>query len=124
MRRRRRRRARREPVGAPTYTVYAVELREEAWTRCRRMREENPRGSMERSCLYVGYSAKTPAARLEVHRRGRRFSAKIVFRHGAGLRPDLYRDVPPVRTTRAEAEAAERALAGRLRRMGYRVWQR
>ena len=42
---------------------------------------------------------------------------------GHALRSDLYVDVPVVRTTRADAEAAERRCAARLRRMGLRVWQ-
>lgn len=109
---------------APVYSVYAVELREEVWECDSKFRKANPNGSLDCACVYVGYSAKTPAERLAVHRLGGRYSSKIVVRYGSELRPDLYVDVPLVRTTRAEAEAEERALADRLRRMGYRVWQR
>ena len=109
---------------APVFSVYAVELREDAWERDSKFRKANPHGSLDRVCVYVGSSAKTPAERLAVHRQGGRHSAKIVVRYGSELRPDLYVSVPLVRNTRADAEDEERALAQRLRRMGYRVWQR
>ena len=123
MRRRRRSRAGRRRAPAPVYTVYVVELREQAWERSRKLRDANPRGSLDRPCVYVGSTAKTPEARLEVHRRGGMHASKVVFRYGRALRSDLYVDVPVVRTTRADAEAAERRCAARLRRMGLRVWQ-
>ena len=123
MRRRRRGRAGRRRAPTPVYTVYVVELREQAWERSSKLRAANPRGSLDRPCVYVGSTAKTPEARLEVHRRGGMHSSKVVFRYGRELRRDLYVDLPPIRTTRADAEAAERDYAERLRRVGVRVWQ-
>ncbi len=117
-------RSRRAPARARTYTVYVVELREEAWARKKKLRDENPRGSLEQPCVYVGYTFKTAEARFEEHQGGGRLSAPLVRRYGVRLRPDLFGDTSAEITTTAEAEAAERAHAERLRSMGLRVWQR
>ena len=118
------RRHRRAPARARTYTVYVVELREDAWTNSRKLRDENPRGSLSQPCVYVGYTGKTPEERFEDHRGGGRLSAPLVHRYGVRMRPDLFGDTSAEITTTAEAEAAERAHAERLRSMGLRVWQK
>ena len=48
-------------------------------------------------------------------------SNRFARAHGLRLRPDLVADRGPYEM-RAEAEAAEAALAERLRRRGYAVW--
>ena len=53
---------------------------------------------------------------------GGRLSARYVRRYGVRLMPRLYKHLDPVPA--AEAEAAERELAERLRESGYGVWQR
>jgi len=121
--RRRRRRAGARSRPSRVYTIYVVELHERVWERSRKLRAANPDGRPDRPCVYVGSTVKTPEERLEVHRRGVMQSAKIVFRYGRELRRDLYVDLPPICTTRADAEAAERRHAERLRRRGVRVWQ-
>jgi hypothetical protein len=48
-------------------------------------------------------------------------SNRFAHKYGLRLRPKLVADRGPYQT-RAEAEAAEAALAERLRRRGYAVW--
>jgi hypothetical protein len=54
--------------------------------------------------VYVGSSARDPEIRFAQHRRGYR-SAGIVKRHAVRLRPDLYEDLAPVRSSAAALEA-------------------
>ena len=64
--------------------------------------------------LYVGSSARSPERRFEQHLSGYK-SARLVKRFALRLRPDLYEDLEPVRTSLAAVEAeTERAreLAG------------
>jgi hypothetical protein len=64
--------------------------------------------------VYVGSSARDPEIRFAQHRRGYR-SAGIVKRHALRLRPDLYEDLAPVRSSAAALEAElgrARELAG------------
>jgi hypothetical protein len=59
--------------------------------------------------LYVGSSARSPERRFEQHLSGYR-SARLVKRFALRLRPDLYEDLEPVRSSLAAVEAeAERA---------------
>jgi hypothetical protein len=74
-----------------------------------------------RGCLYVGETALVPEERFAKHRAGGRTAARVVRRYGVRLRPDLTRGVGPF-ATRAEAEAAEAALAAKLRRRGYVIF--
>jgi hypothetical protein len=64
--------------------------------------------------VYVGSSARDPELRFAQHQRGYK-SARLVRRFGVRLRPDLYDDIGPLRSSRAgrEAEVARaRELAG------------
>ncbi len=86
------------------YRVYVVELAPGAG------RRRDPRIPW----IYVGSSARDPKLRLAQHRRGYK-SARLVKRHALRLRPDLYDDLEPLRSSRAACEAElERAreLAG------------
>lgn len=71
---------------------------------------------------YVGQTAKTPEQRWAQHRD--RVKAARVFkrpdRRPGDLRPDLLPPLPRL-TTRAAAEAAERAVADLLRHAGHHV---
>jgi hypothetical protein len=59
--------------------------------------------------LYVGSSARSPERRFEQHLSGYK-SARLVKRFALRLRPDLYEDLEPVRTSVAAVEAeVERA---------------
>lgn len=89
--------------------VYVVELMD-APKPC-----DSPRGVW----LYVGESSHTPEVRFQQHKTGYK-PAKWVRTYGRRLRPDLYSDVPPVRSS-YEAEEAEHLLAERLRAQGYCV---
>ena len=67
--------------------------------------------------LYVGSSARSPEERFEQHRRGYR-SARLVKRFALRLRPDLYEDLEPVRSSLA-AVAAETERARELAGCGF-----
>jgi hypothetical protein len=87
--------------------VYVIELDREAG------RRRDPRLPW----LYVGSSSRSPEERFDQHRRGYK-SAGIVKRHGARLRPELYEDLEPVRSSRA-AVAAEQRRARELADCGF-----
>lgn len=85
-------------------SVYVIELAPEAG------RRRDPRIPW----VYVGSSAREPETRFEQHRRGYR-SSGLVKRFALRLRPDLYQDLGPFRSSSkaAEAELARaRELAG------------
>ena len=84
--------------------VYVIELERAAG------RRRDPRLPW----LYVGSSARSPKRRFEQHLSGYK-PARLVKRFALRLRPDLYEDLEPVRSSRAAVEAeAQRAreLAG------------
>jgi hypothetical protein len=64
--------------------------------------------------VYVGSSSRDPELRLAQHSRGYK-SARLVKRHALRLRPDLYDDLDPLRTStevvRAEEERARELAA-------------
>ena len=103
------------------YSVYVIALRPEV-LRKKKVARENADRREDRPCVYVGQTARTPEERFEQHRVGKR-SSRIVREFGVQLKPRLHRNWGPYET-RAEAEAAERRLAERLRRRGYAVWSR
>jgi predicted GIY-YIG superfamily endonuclease len=104
-----------------TFRVYVIELRPEVLEK-RRVADENADRREDKPCVYVGQTAKSPEERFAQHLAGKR-SSRIVREYGVQLKPRLYRNVGPF-GTRAEAEAAEKRLAEKLRRRGYAVWSR
>jgi hypothetical protein len=100
--------------------LHIIRLRPEVWE-SRRFREANPDRRMDKPCVYVGSTAREPAARLDQHLSGVR-SSRIVKRYGTELLQRKMRNLRPVPAAKAEAE--ERRLAERLRRRGYGVWQK
>ena len=76
---------------------------------------------MDKPCVYVGSTAREPAARLEQHLPGVR-SSRIVRRYGIEFMQRRMRNLRPVPAAKAETE--EHRLAERLRWRGYGVWQR
>jgi hypothetical protein len=103
------------------YSVYVIELRPEV-LRKKKVASENADRREDKPCVYVGQTARTPEERFEQHLAGKR-SSRIVREFGVQLKPRLHRNWGPYET-RAEAEAAERRLAEKLRRRGYAVWSR
>ncbi len=101
------------------YSVYVIELRRDVLERGRFARK-NPELRVDKPCVYVGQTAKTPEERFAQHLDGVR-SSRIVREYGVRLRPKLYANVGPFET-RAESERAETKLAEKLRRRGYAVW--
>lgn len=72
--------------------------------------------------VYVGETSKTPEERLAQHHEAGRLAARV-FRRGARgrLRPDLCGRRASF-ATREAAKRAERRLAERLERRGWRVY--
>lgn len=100
------------------FYVYVVRLDEAVWSDDR-YRWRNHHRTPGRPCVYVGQTAREPEERLAQHRSGRKAN-RFVRDHGLGLVPEFTGAVEA--RTRAEAEAAERALAERLKGMGWGVW--
>lgn len=108
-------------AGTRRYRVYVIEL-DRAVLRKPSFREENPQARPGKPCVYVGQSALDPEARFAQHKAGIKSN---VYARDFGLRLRLrsMRALPAC-ATRAEAEAAERRCAARLRARGYAVWSR
>ncbi|MDP8236609.1 MAG: GIY-YIG nuclease family protein [Candidatus Erginobacter occultus] len=102
------------------YHVYVIELDSEV-RRSGRFQKANPRMTIALPCLYVGQTAKSPAARFRQHLSGGRLSNSFVKRYGRRLLPDLYRKYNPI-PTRKDALELEKYLAEILRAAGHGVW--
>lgn len=89
------------------YRVYVIELGPAAG------RRRDPRIPW----VYVGSSARDPEIRFAQHARGYK-SAGIVKRFAVRLRPDLYEDLKPLRTSKAGV-AAEHERARELAACGF-----
>lgn len=87
--------------------VYVIELSRDAG------RRRDPRIPW----LYVGSSARDPEIRFEQHRRGYKSSGRVK-RFALRLRPDLYDDLEPMRSS-ARARAAEQTRARELAACGF-----
>jgi len=102
-----------------TYSVYVIRL-DGAVADVRRFKEANPDRRLDKPCIYVGMTARTPEERFDQHRRGYK-ACSLVKRFGLSLIPRLYLRWNPM--TREQAERKEVELAQRLRKRGYGVWQ-
>jgi hypothetical protein len=92
------------------YSVYIIELSRDC-----------TRKPCALAPLYVGQTAHTPEERLAQHLAGGRLAAPKAHRFGLRLRHDLMQGLGPY-ASRAEAEAAEQAVAEALIRRGHRVF--
>jgi len=102
------------------YHVYVIELDEEV-RKSGRFLKANPRMTIALPCLYVGQTAKSPAARFRQHLQGGRLANSYVKKYGRRLLPELYRKYNPI-PTRKDALELEKYLAQRLRADGHGVW--
>jgi hypothetical protein len=102
------------------YNVYVIEL-DRAVREKRKFRSANPKMDFRSDCVYVGSTIRTPELRFDQHKHGYKGNA-YVKKFGERLRPDLFEKYNPI-PTRKEAEELEVYLAGRLRELGYGVWQ-
>lgn len=108
-------------AGTRRYRVYVIELDRAVLAR-RKFRSKNPQARPGKPCVYVGQSALDPEARFAQHKAGINSN---VYAHEFGLRLRLRSmRALPAYATRAEAEAAEKRCAARLRARGYAVWSR
>lgn len=89
------------------YRVYVIELAYAA----------GPRRDPRIPWVYVGSSSRDPELRFAQHQRGYK-SARLVKRHALRLRPDLYDDLEPLRSSRAGV-AAEEERARELAACGF-----
>ena len=109
------------------YSVYVIELQKE-FSLTRRAQERNPRQELDKPCVYVGSTVKTPEQRFKEHMEGARnkngpIYSRIVHRYGIRLLPNEYEKYNPIKT-REEAEKKEKELTEKLRRKGYTVWSK
>ena len=107
------------------YCVYVIELDKE-FALTRRAREANPEQNLDKPCIYIGYTSKTPEERFQEHITGARNArgplySRVVHRYGKCLQPRKYEKYNPI-DTREEAIEMERKLAEKYRRRGYTVW--
>jgi len=103
----------------PQHSVYVIEL-DDAVRLEKKFQEKNPGARLDKPCLYVGMTGLTPEERFANHKAGKK-SSLIVKKHGIRLRPRYFEDLNPM--TYEEAKAEEPALAARLRKRGFAVWQ-
>lgn len=110
-------------AGTWRYRVYVIELDRAVLGR-RSFRKDNPQARPGKPCVYVGQGALDPEARFAQHKAGIKSN---VYAREFGLRLRLrlrsMRTLPAY-ATRAEAEAAGKRCAARLRARGYAVWSR
>jgi predicted GIY-YIG superfamily endonuclease len=102
------------------YSVYVVNLSSEIG-KLQWFADENPNGT--KSCLYVGATWHTPEQRLANHKRGHR-AARRVAPYMRKINEALTKDHRERYATREEAEREEVSFAKKLRKQGFRVWQR
>jgi hypothetical protein len=71
--------------------------------------------------VYVGQTAHAPEHRFAQHKAGGKLAAAKPHRYGVKLRYDLMKGIGTF-PSRADAEAAERAVAEALTKRGHRVF--
>jgi len=107
------------------YYVYAIEL-EKTFAKTVKAKMENPNANIDKPCIYVGSSSKTPKERFYEHINGvRNFKgplfSRVAHKYGIRLRPRLYEKYNPM-TTQSEARKKEKELTEKYRKRGYTVW--
>ena len=108
------------PAANATFSVYVIELKPEV-LKHRKFVYANPDHDPSMACLYVGMTSKTPEERYEDHEANRKANS-YVYRYHLRLRKRLYQRLNPM--TYQQAVEEEVALAERLRKKGYAVWQK
>ena len=107
------------------YCVYVIELDKE-FALTRKARRANPEQNLDKPCIYVGCTSKTPEERFKEHMIGARNSrgplfSRVVYMWGKGLLPKEYVMYNPL-YTREEALEMEKRLTDKYRKQGYTVW--
>lgn len=121
------------------YYVYVIAL-DPGVRKLARFRARNQGLEPDAPCVYVGQSAHEPDCRYRQHKEchgpvirfscicerplgdfSRRLSNRLVRDHGTHLARGLYESRNPLKS-RAQAEAAEAALAAELKARGFGVW--
>lgn len=102
---------------AGTHSVYVVELDKKV-LKHKKVRDLNPGYKTYLPPLYVGMTGLTPEQRFIKHKEGLKANVWVKD-HGLRLRPEMYKDLNPLRFQ--EAEHKEEWLAKKLRKKGYPV---
>jgi len=114
-----------ETVAKAKFHVYVIGLDKE-FALTGKARKANPEQKLDKPCIYIGYTSKTPEERFQEHingarnRKGRLYSS-VVYKYGKYLQPRKYEKCNPI-DTREEALRIEKELAEKYRRKGYTVW--
>lgn len=107
------------------YYVYVIEL-DKAFAKTEKAIKANPNANIDKPCIYVGSSSKTPEERFYEHVNGIRnprgpLFSRVVYKYGVRLCPRLYEKYNPM-TTREEAQAKEKELTVKYRKRGCTTW--
>lgn len=107
------------------YYVYVIEL-DKAFAKTEKAAKANPNAYIDKPCIYVGSSSKTPEERYYEHANGIRNSkgplfSRVVYKYHVRLRPRLYEKYNPM-TSRKEAQVKEKEFTAKYRKRGYTVW--
>ena len=108
------------------YSVYVIEL-DKAFALTKKARRENPDQNLDKPCVYVGCTSKTPEERFEQHikgarsKKGYRLHSSVVLNYGICLMPEEFEKYNPIKTKK-EALKKEKELTEELRKKGYTVW--
>jgi len=97
------------------YCLYVIRLKEDVWND-RKFAARNPNRRIDKPCVYVGSTVRTPEERSEQHR-NRYKSSRYAHQYHDGLHQRLT-SRQETYATRPEAQKAEAALAEKLRKKG------
>ena len=110
-----------------SYRVYVIGLKPEV-LQVKKFRDKNPDYVEGKACYYVGYTGTSPEVRAEIHRtgglskKGNKIFSRIANKYYDGLRKRQYEKIRPFSNAN-DAMEAEKALAEKLRKKGFAVWQ-
>ena len=104
----------------PVKYLYVVRL-DDAVLDVPAFRDANPDYRPGKPCAYVGVTSRDPDERIEQHKQGIKAGRRFVTNYGMHPMRRQFEHLNPVPAD--EAEEQERALAAKLRRKGYAVWQ-
>ena len=101
------------------HNVYVIELHEDV-RQVARFARANPNARLDKPCLYVGVTGRTPEDRFAKHKAGIQ-CCTLVKNFGVRLRPRFFERFNPM--SYRDAAKMEIELARRLRKRGFAVWQ-
>ncbi len=112
------RRRKKRPRAVAMKRLYVIRLDPKV-LEIKRFRDANPDHRADKPCVYLGSTGLTPEERFAQHKRGFK-AARFAKLFGIELHRKTHNLLA---VPWPEAEARERALAAKLRKSGYAVWQ-